>query len=78
MVAYLWEIGVVEPVAIEDVFALDGMPVFCGSFGVRKGTVMSVVLQSGKDAYPLRLIMNLVSSNSHQRVIGADMDQLRS
>ena len=41
-----------------------------------EGPSKNVFLQSGEAAYPLRLIMNLVSTNSFQRVIGADMDQL--
>ena len=28
LVAHLWKIGVVEPIAIEDVFAVDGVPVW--------------------------------------------------
>ena len=34
LVADLGKIGLVEPIAIEDVFAVDGVPILSGSFGV--------------------------------------------
>ena len=34
------------------------------------------VLRSGEPAYPLRLIRNLVPTNSYQRATGTDVDQL--
>ena len=55
LVAYLWEFGLVEPTAIDEVFAVDAQE-----------TVKKVVLKSGK----------LRATNSFQRAIGADMDQL--
>ena len=76
MVAHLWKFGLLDPIAIEDVFAVDSVPLLCGSFGVRKETFKNVVLQYGEPAYPLKLIMNLVPTNSDQRADGADMDQL--
>ena len=64
LVAHLWKFGLLDPIAIEDVFAVDSVPLLCGSFGVRKETFKNVFLQYGEPAYPLKLIMNLVPTSS--------------
>eukprot|EP00959_Pyramimonas_sp_CCMP1952_P185141 3871359-Pyramimonas_sp.AAC.1 len=76
LVAVLWDRGLVEPIALEDVLHVDGRPVLCGAFGVRKGTERTIPLKDGTMGHVLRLIMNLVPSNVVQRVVGGDMDQL--
>ena len=45
--AQLWNIGLMEPTAVEDVLAVDGVPIL-SSFGVRKGIVKNGILQTGE------------------------------
>ncbi len=76
LVALLWSLGLVTPIRLQDVFHVRGEPVLCGGFGVRKGPEKTVEMPGGILACALRLIMNLVPSNTYQWPIGADMDQL--
>ena len=67
----LWERRMVKRILLEDVFRVDGKPVLNGAFAVtKKGEPSPGFLRI------TRLIVNLVPSNSYQRMLETDLNTL--
>ena len=67
----LWVRRMAEPIELHDIFSVDGVPVLNGVFGVKKkGTPPPGVAQI------TRLIVNLVPTNSYQRMLETDLSTL--
>ena len=63
--------GVMREIPYDDIYRHQGEPVLNGAFGVlKKGKV------NAEGGRVLRLIMNLIPSNSLQRMIGGDVEEL--
>eukprot|EP00974_Lingulodinium_polyedra_P020898 2020625-Lingulodinium_polyedra.AAC.1 len=71
--AHLYQLGIVAPIVDADVFAVNGVPVFNGGFVVeKKGTPLFV------QARVTWFIVNMVPSNTYQRVAQTDLGTLAS
>eukprot|EP00974_Lingulodinium_polyedra_P006977 661940-Lingulodinium_polyedra.AAC.1 len=71
--SHLYSLGIVAPIADVDVFAVNGAPVVNGAFAVeKKGTPLP------GQARVTRLIVNMVPSNTYQRIAQTDLGTLAS
>ena len=77
IVKLLFALGIVAPLADEEIWRVGGEPVLNGSFGVEKAHDDWIELH-GQLVPLLRLIMNLINSNSQQRPLFGDIDTLPS
>jgi len=76
IVKELLALGIFVPVRLKEAYHHHGRPVLNGAFGVPKPKAKEILGSAGNLLKVLRLVMNLIPSNSLQETICGDMEQL--